>query len=200
MKKVLLLLLFFITLFISSCGKSLFDSSMEKGKNYLQTGNYQEAAKQFDIAYIENPSDKDLALLTEKAQLGIYNIELKDELAKYQEENSSVYAQYAKIWLEMSLIDGVPSEEVIKEKLIAISDVYSKALDVGRNHSKYPEISTAHDDFVNALDALRSYYNEFIKLYSNSEKVSSLRTNAYMGMYKDYIKQYDDKIKVLREK
>jgi hypothetical protein len=134
-----LIMILFIVCIITSCGQSKFDKSMRAGKDYIQSGHFEEAINQFDIALIEKPTDKDAQILMERSKQELDNKKSKEILAKYQEENSQVFFEYRNIWLETNTkeVSGVFEKLNTIEKLKVI---YNNSLELGRKYKKYSKL------------------------------------------------------------
>jgi tetratricopeptide (TPR) repeat protein len=191
----IIILITLLALFLSACGQSKFDQSMRNGKDAIQSGNYEEAVKQFNISLIEKPTDKDAQILSDRSNQELDKKRSKQILAKYQEDNSKIYADYMQLYLKINLVHDNGKLISLKEIEIsnAIDDIYKRAIDIGRNYKKYTEITKAHDDFINALG---SYRNAFEEVKKNG---SQFRVNQYMKLYQDYLQSYKDKIAAMRE-
>lgn len=181
-------------LFLTACGQSKFDQSMRIGKDAIQSGNYEEAVKQFNISLIEKPTDKDAQLLMERANKELGSKQSKEILSKYQEENSPIYADYMKLYLKINLTDDNGKLISLKELETSntIDDIYKRAIDIGRNYKKYTDITKAHDDFINALDCYRNAFEEVKK------NGSQFRINQYIKLHHDYLQNYKDKIAAMK--
>ncbi|RUS44918.1 hypothetical protein [Cohnella sp. AR92] len=77
MKKFFLLFIALIFIF-SGCGKSKFESYMDKGKELLRDGKYDEAKSYFDNALIEKPNDKDAKALYDRAGKSLEDLKSKE--------------------------------------------------------------------------------------------------------------------------
>lgn len=74
----------------------------------------------------------------------------KEILIKYQEENSKIYSDYMKLYLETKLLDDKDALISLNELTTSntLSDITKRAVDLGRSYKKYVEISKAHDDLL----------------------------------------------------
>ncbi|MFD0673966.1 tetratricopeptide repeat protein [Cohnella sp. GCM10027633] len=106
MKRLLLFMnVTFLILCVACTNSDPFEESMKLGKEALKSGNFEEAIKQFDIALIDEPSNKDAIALFERANKSKMENDKKLENAKAESENIKKMKPYRESRLK--LVDSI---------------------------------------------------------------------------------------------
>lgn len=96
MKKIFILTLIFLTV-LSGCGVSNYDKYMRNGKDALKEENYDEAMKQFDLALIEEPTNKDAIALKQRTEESVRARDYHKQIDRFLSDTTVIYEELKSI-------------------------------------------------------------------------------------------------------
>ncbi len=185
MKRITILLV--IIFLLSACGQSKFNGYLRNGKDNLQQSKYEEAIKQFDLALIEAPSDKDVALLMDRAKKSLNDQKTKEAIVKYEIEFKPILDEYIavsdnseSIYNSLGLMASLSTIDTLK-------DIRKKIINLKRSYNSYPDIITANQDIIDSLDC-------FVHGLEAKNSKDDFRMKQYKSLSDDYVQNYKDKI------
>lgn len=79
-----------LSLFMVACSSD-FDKAMKSGREALKSGKYEEAIKQFDLALIEKPNDKDAIALYDKSEDSVKEEKIQKRKDRFKTTFNPIY-------------------------------------------------------------------------------------------------------------
>lgn len=158
MKKKLIILIF-CSFAMTACSSD-FDKAMDSGRTALRDGRYEEAAKQFDSALIEEPNNKDAMALMERTKAAIEEKKKKEKGEEFRSTFDPLYERLESFRADINLsknpfmINNPAAQEKletakkIRQDLDLVSEGWAYA--GGDKETLYWNLSDATDGLINA--------------------------------------------------
>lgn len=159
-----ILKLTFITIFaimLTAC-TSQFEKAMDSGRKALREGQYEEAAKQFDSALIEEPNNKDAIALMERTNESIKKEQINARHDEFKSAFNPIYEKLKSFDADIDLskdpfkINNPAAQEKLdmaKQIRIELDDLSAKWSQIGGiEENSYWELSQATDGLISAYE------------------------------------------------
>jgi tetratricopeptide (TPR) repeat protein len=175
---------------------------MRAGKDALLVGNYEEALKQFDVALIEEPTNKDAIALYERAYKSLAEEKEKKEQEEIEAEMRKTINEYTEtrmpIYNKIILLSESTSKETLtvldkrnirneidslKIELESIINTYTAEGKIIR--LKDLRKKTFDDLLVSSLNRIESYFDKKVE-----GKLTGVFSNMDIGVAKENLKEW----------
>lgn len=179
-------IILFLLIIASACSKEdPFEKSMRAGKDALLDNDYEEAVRQFDIALIENPSDKDAMALYSRSMNSLNEKLDSEKTIKTNNEAKQLIHAYESQMIdfvneldsfENSLDASELTIEIAKSKLEYLSDLNKKLNSFHGEWEDNGKIISIHENLTTSILSIDSGLERFIN--NPSSKYNSFRISV----------------------
>lgn len=120
-------MLIFFVVTLTACARTDFDKSIIAGKEALKVEDYQEAIKHFDLALINQPTNKDAMALMKRATESLEVQKLKTKYKEFIDEANSLYNLLASMGIRLEPAVETLTVEMARKQLPAVEELKMRA-------------------------------------------------------------------------